>query len=448
MSATAPTTTTRPAPEGFAPKVLWMFTTLALARVLDVGTGVLTARLLGPHDRGLYSLLLTIPHTLESLLRLGVAPANIYMMCRHRVEGAFIVGNSVLLALGLGALALLALPFRDFVGDRLLAGVGGWYLTLAVLLVPFYLLSTYMTSVLHAVDRFQVVNRRTILAAALRLLGTALVLIVLQQGLFEAFLVHVVLGVLAGVWLLPVVWRVTASVRPHLGVALATVRFGLKSHVQTLVTTLHLRLDLFLVALLLGPADVAFYALATHIAELIGGIHRPVSIVLYPRLASSTEARMHDTTITVCRHVLLLETLACGAVAVGAKFAIGLLYGAEYLPAVPPLLILLPGILMMSLYNLLGRNFTSRNRQQTTIMAGALALVVNVVLNLVLIPRLGLNGAALASTVSYSLATIVLLVAFRRHSRAPLTGLVRVQRGDLDVYTRLLARLAVRPAAA
>jgi O-antigen/teichoic acid export membrane protein len=423
-----------------------MYVTLGLIRAMDVATGILTARLLGPHDRGLYSLLVMIPHTLENVLKLGIAPANIYMICRSRVPAGHVVSNSVLLALGLGAVALLVLPFRDVLGEKLLGDVDGWYLTLAVALVPLYLLTTYMTSILYALDRFKVANLRTTLSAALRLAGTALVLVVLGKGLFEAFLVNVALGALAGVWLLPVVWRITAaSVRPHLAVAAATVRFGLKSHAQTLLTALHLRLDHFLVALYLGPSEVAFYAIATHVAELLSGVHRPVSVVLYPRLAAASEARMHDTTITVCRHVLVLEALAAVAILLGARLAIVTLYGAAYLPAVPPLFILLPGVLMLSLFNLLARNFMSRDKQQITIGAGVVGLAANVGLNLALIPRLGIQGAALASTLSYSLATVILLVAFRRHSGAGLRGLVTIRRSDLQFYRKLLARVTARP---
>jgi len=450
---TAPVETTeapRSAAGGrFSADVLLVFLTMGLTRSMEVVTGVLTARLLGPHDRGLYSLLVMIPTTLESLLKLGIAPANVYMICRNRVSSAHVAANSVVLALALGAVALLVLPFHDVLGATLLDHVDDWHLTLAVLLVPFHLLSTYMTSVLYALNLFPIVNRRTILAAGLRLAGTALVLVALQKGLFEVFLVHVAVMALAGVWLVPVVWRVTAaSLRPNAAIASATVGFGLKSHLQTLLTALHLRLDHFIIAFYLGSAEVAFYAIATHIAELISGIHRPVSVVLYPRLAATSEARMHETTITVARHVLLLEAAAAIGVAVVAKWVILLLYGRDYLPAVAPLFIVLPGVLMFSLFNLLARNFMSRNQQQVTIVAGAVGLVANVVLNLILIPRLGISGAALASTVSYSLATVILLVSFRRVSGASLVGLVKVEKSDLTFYVRLLARFTARPIAA
>ena len=434
---------------GFAVNVLHMLVTQGLARGVHIATGIVTARFLGPHDRGLYSLLLMIPQTLEVLLKLGIAPANVYMICREKMNLGHVVSNSVLLAFGLGAVALLILPFGGALGEGILPNVDGWYLTVAVVIVPFYILSTYLTSILHALNRFAIANRQAVIGAVARLALTFVALVLLGHGLPAAFLVHVVIGVLASVWLLVAVRSLASpAFRPDLGVAAATVKFGLKSHAHTLLTALHLRLDHFVIAWFLGPSEVAFYAIATHIAELISGIHRPASIVLYPRLASGEATRVHDMTITVCRHVLFLESLAGIALVLGSKFMIGLLYGPAYLPAVGPLLIVLPGILMLSLFNLLVRNFMSRNKQRITIVAGIVGLVANTVLTIVLVPRLGINGAALASTASYTLTTSILLVAFRRDSGISLWEFVRVRQSDLEFYTKLLARYVARPVTA
>jgi O-antigen/teichoic acid export membrane protein len=436
-----------PRTDGFATNVLRTFATIGLARPMQVFTGILTARLLGPYDRGLYTLLLMIPYTLEGLLKLGVAPANVYMICRGKANTGQVVSNSVLLAFGLGSLAFLLLPFHERLGAALLGNVGGWYLLLAVSLVPFYLLSTYLTSVLYALNRFRTANWRTLVAAAGRLAGTFVVLVVFQRGLLEAFLVNVAIGVAIAVWLLATVFAHTSpTFRPHLGTASATLTFGLKSHAQTLITSLHLRLDLFLIAFFLGPQQVAFYAIATHIAEVLGDIHRPVSIVLYPRLAAAGDARIHETTMTSCRHVFFLELAAALTLVLSAQFLVGFLYGPDYLPAVRPLLVIVPGVVMLSVFNLLTRNFMSRNKQHTTIAAGLVGLIMNVALNLFLIPVLGITGAALASTLSYSLATFVLLLSFRRDSGIALRELVHVRKSDLEFYRKLPGKLRVRSA--
>jgi O-antigen/teichoic acid export membrane protein len=134
--------------------------------------------------------------------------------------------------------------------------------------------------------------------------------------------------------------------------------------------------------------------------------------------------------------------LAALAYVAGGPFAIRLLYGRAYLEAIRPMLLMLPGIVALSLYLLLTRNFTSRNRQQVNIVAATAALVINVGLNWVLIPRWGIAGAAVSTAVSYSTAALILLVVFARESGYGIARTLFVGRADLDGYRRLTRHLA------
>ena len=102
---------------------------------------------------------------------------------------------------------------------------------------------------------------------------------------------------------------------------------------------------------------------------------------------------------------------------------------------------------MISLYLLLTRNFTSRNRQQVNIVAAVAALGINVGLNCVLIPRWGISGAAISTAVSYSIAALILLVMFVRESGYSVGQIVLVGRTDLEAYVRRARGLVAGTAA-
>src|SRR4029077_11262335 len=120
------------------------------------------------------------------------------------------------------------------------------------------------------------------------------------------------------------------------------------------------------------------------------------------------------------------------------------LYGPRFVGAIAPMLLMLPGIVMMSLYMILTRNFTSRNRQGVNIVAAAVALSVNVGLNCVLIPRWGISGAAISTCVSYSLAALMLLVMFVRESGHSVAETVLVGRDEIGGYRPRAPRPAPR----
>jgi O-antigen/teichoic acid export membrane protein len=135
---------------------------------------------------------------------------------------------------------------------------------------------------------------------------------------------------------------------------------------------------------------------------------------------------------------------ALGFVVAGPT-AISLLFGARFTGAITPMLVLLPGIVMMSLYLILSRNFTSRNRQQVNIIAAALALGINVGTNLWLIPHWGIVGASLSSCLSYGVAALVLLVAFVRESGLSLAAVVCLRPAEVR---QMLQQLRKRPGTA
>jgi O-antigen/teichoic acid export membrane protein len=105
---------------------------------------------------------------------------------------------------------------------------------------------------------------------------------------------------------------------------------------------------------------------------------------------------------------------------------------------------MLPGIIMISLYQILTRNFTSRNRQQVNIVAAAIALGVNTTMNLLLIPRLGILGAAVSTAVSYTLAAIMLLVVFVRESGTSVRSAILIDAADLARYPRMVLAAGAR----
>jgi O-antigen/teichoic acid export membrane protein len=80
---------------------------------------------------------------------------------------------------------------------------------------------------------------------------------------------------------------------------------------------------------------------------------------------------------------------------------IRLLFGASFLPAVPALLWLLPGIVMLSVNTIYMNYFASTGMPPVTILAPAAAALFNVGLNLALIPRLGIVGASISSVAAY-----------------------------------------------
>lgn len=413
---------------------------------LGVCSGVITARWLGPHDRGLFQLLSELPTMLSNFVKLGVPQASVYYMRRRGAPVAAVASNALWLAVVLGTAAALAgWTWREWLLANVLKDAPPALVAPTLALIPFVLLQFYLLGVAQAQERFHEYNIRQIVPNLLSLAGLVLFLVILGLGLVAAVLSQAAIVVFMSLWL---AWRVHRETPMRLRVDRTLLRgmlgFGGKSYVQTLASTLHFRLDKYLIAYLLDPRHVAFYAIAANLSTLLLRVSDAGGTVLFPRLAASEQRDADAATARVCRHALFL-TAVCGlGLAAAGPFLIPLLYGRPFAAAIPALLVLLPGVLAMALYQILTRSFTSRARQEINIAAAVTALGLNVALNWILVPRWGIVGAALAHDLSYGAAAAILLVAFLRHSGFSLRQTLLVRRDDLADLRRAAGRIAGR----
>lgn len=427
----------------FIKNSLGVFGSNILVTVLGVGTSVITARVLGPTDRGLFQLLVVLlPTTLSNFVKFGIPQASVYYIRREGASPGDVASNSLWLAFGLGAVMAVVCWFgRDWMFARLLKDVPPSMLPPVLVLVPFVLLQVYFLGVLQALEKFREYNVQNVAPTVLGLFGMAIVLLWMRAGLIGAVLMQSAIIILVSIWL---AWRVHRIAPLRLGwnpgLARGMMTFGSKSYVQTLAATLHLRIDQWMIAYFLGPTEVGLYAVAVNLTSLILKIPDATGTVLFPRLAQGKESDAHAATSQVCRHTLFVTGAVGVCFLLFGGLAIRILYGAKFIPAIKPLMVMLPGIVMFSLYLILTRNFTSRAKQGVNIFAAMTGLGLNVGLNWFLIPRFGITGAATSTAISYSVAALILLVMFVRESGYTVGQTVLVRRGELKGYLRLAGR--------
>jgi O-antigen/teichoic acid export membrane protein len=412
---------------------------------IGMATGVITARWLGPHDRGLFQLLTLLPTTLSNFVKLGVPQASVYYMRRMHASASAVASNAVWTAVVMGSgLAAVCWIWRDWFLAKILTQCPESLVLPTLVLIPFALVQFYLLGVAQAQERFREYNIRQIVPNLLSLVGMFVVLIVLHMGLVGAVLTQAAIVIFMSVWLTvrvhreaPLQFRVDGELMKGM------LGFGAKSYVQTLAATLHLRIDQYLIAYLLkSPGEVAFYAIGVNLVSLLLKIPDATGTVLFPRLAGSEQRDAHLQTVRVCRNTLFLTALGVVALAIAGPIGIPILYGHKFDHAIRPMLILLPGALMMALYQILTRAFTSHAKQEINIFAAVTALCLNVGLNWFLIPRFGIEGAALANGLSYGTAAMILLVVFVRQSGHTVRETLVVGEKDLSDLARAARRVS------
>jgi O-antigen/teichoic acid export membrane protein len=200
---------------------------------------------------------------------------------------------------------------------------------------------------------------------------------------------------------------------PRLRIAQEVVVFGARGQVGNLLWLVNLRLDFLVLGALAGPAVLGVYAVASKFAELMRLPTTAANYVLYPRFARSER----PTADAELRHLLpravLATVVAAPLLALGAVTILPVLYGDAFRSAVLPACILLVGLAVEGGAAVASAYLWGVGRPGANSIAMGVGVVLTVTLDLLLIPRHGVLGAAAASSAAY-VATTTVLVGFAR----------------------------------
>ena len=199
---------------------------------------------------------------------------------------------------------------------------------------------------------------------------------------------------------------------------------------------MNLRVDLFFVNFFLSAAHAAGpYYLAIQFAETMWLPSKVISTVLLPRLAElhNEEEKRLEITPLICRLTFNFTALCSLIVALLVAFVVPLLWGAKFAPAVASLWWMLPGITLWSATRIIAYDFSARGRPELNSYLAVVVLVINIALNVVLIPRIGVVGGAISTTVAYAANTFATIFLYRQFSDLPSWKLLVLQREDFGL---------------
>ncbi len=402
-------------------------------RLLSLGTSFLTsimlARALGAEGKGAFALLLQIPALVVTLFSFGMATANAYFVGRRQRT----VGEAVADSLAVIAVATLAgVPLSALVSVIIpgLARVDPGVMLLAALAVPLSLVTLALTGVLTGLGRVESLAARQTAGAVL---GLVFVMSVFALGTLtvQSAVVIALLGNAVAVALLfGAVWPElkTSFTRPSLRRVREAAGYAGKAYLGGIAGFMDKRQDILLLGVLGTTAGVGVYSIGVTFSELLWQISGSISGPLMARSLQETESAGARVAARTSRIVAALMTASALLLGLAVWLLLPVLYGAEFARATQVYALLAPGIVVYGVGSVLWNYMMTHGRLFPRL--AVLVALLNLAGNLVLIPTLGIRGAALASTLSYSVGGVALIAAFIRMSGCSVAETLILRRDD------------------
>ena len=385
---------------------------LAGDRVLRMGIGLLVgawvARYLGPADYGTLSFALAWVALFTPL----AAPAHERMVVRALVErpeaAPAVLGSAAALRFAggvAGAAAAIAGVTLLRPGDTVALALVA-ILALVMLAQPLQVIELWYQARVRTRDAVLALTAAALVAAAIR------VALIVRHAPLAAFAwAGVADVVLAGAAVALVyqaregglvAWRVRAAE------CRALLRDSWPLVISGGMILIYMRIDQVMLRQMATPAELGAYAAAVKLVE--GWYFLPTAVVA-SAFPSIVEARLRDPAVFARRMQGLYAMMAAAAYAIAiptcilAPWLVRLLYGPGYEAAAPMLAVMVWSLLFTNLGVARGAFLTSMNWTRPYLLTVALGGIVNMALNLLLIPRWGGMGAVIATMVAYWVAT-------------------------------------------
>jgi O-antigen/teichoic acid export membrane protein len=411
--------------------------------IIALVSSIVLARFLGPEGRGLFALIILLPEWVRTLAVLGFEEANaVYAGLEPQGRRALVWQSAVIAGVVGGVSILGGIGFFVLAapGSQILAHAALWLYLLSLATIPCRLVVDYWWAILRGMNRIFLLNTVEVGTKAAALILTLAFMVGLHLDVVGAVGAYVMVHV-GSVALMVALLRVAGTWgRPAFDRVLwwRTVRFALPAHGATVAGYLNYRVDEIFIAVLLPPEQLGFYVIAVGLVERLWLLTGSVANALLPHL---TNVRERDPALVaiIARHVMVWTAGACMLVFVLADVLVQALYSSAFLPTVSPLRWLLPGIFTLSIGRVLVAELLAREKSRYTLWASGASALINIVGNLILVPRMGIAGAALASSISYT-ALSCILIRFYLLETAVSWRILLPRRSDLLPYATLWRR--------
>ena len=186
---------------------------------------------------------------------------------------------------------------------------------------------------------------------------------------------------------------------------------GRRGAISVLLVFLLLKSDLFLVNYYLGTDSVGVYRVAVNFADMMQRVPDLAGAVLLAKVVRNEDNQNLSWRVT-CWIGLFSLVCALGLGVIGGQLIS--IFFPGYEEAYEPLMWMLPGLIFLGVGSVLNTKLAGLGYPPVTQWAPAVALVLNIGLNLYFIPKIGLRGVALATSISYAFwATCIAWVFFR-----------------------------------
>ena len=384
--------------------------TKAITIITGVFSNIFLTRYLGVELKGEYTYITTVIGLLMVLLNLGIYQTYMY---QRRTNGVVVLQKYVNIFIYQFILYL-------FIAIISCSFVGNYQLKLAFIALPLEILN-YQIMMVYLVENYNERQKTLIASQILYLLLTIALYFFLPRNIVIAIVALLIKDFLCVFYSFKGLYLWNGEHGLDFNFLNETLKGGFLMMLAALMLTLNYKVDVLMLDEFTNDKQIGLYAIGVGLAEYTWIIPDAFKEVLFGKSARGNARR--DVNKSIYINLIILIPLVV-VIIVFSKIIINLLYGFEFIEAKDVTRILALGVPVMVLFKIIGIVYLSEGKYLFYTISLSVCAATNIALNYYLIPKYGINGAAVASVFSYNLCGFIFLFKYiydnRKRSRMKL----------------------------
>lgn len=404
---------------------------------LNIITGILIARVLGPASLGIYAIMWWLPSILAGPMSLGVANANLYFGAQNQKYKRPLTANSIFLSLSIFLVVFFIISLCLWFFPNLIPKEMSWvYLLIPLLSIPFRLMIMFTANLFNAWEDHKSYRNTELVQSIAYFLFCIIGVFFFHMSLWGFVLTRIGASVVACFYTLMVLSsRNAISCKIDWELLKKSVNYGLRIQINSFIRLASQNADALILLHFAGAKQVGFLNVAKSITNHIRMIPYSLATVIAPKFAQERRGGPNLASKAIKQLLLLACPIIIFLVLILGPVVV-FVYGEAYRGAIMPLQILMLSLLPISMnrivqFYLMINNYTSILIKSSFISAGFLLF-----LDFLLIPKFGINGGVFACLLSMSLETVIIMSFFLKQTRLNLRELIIPTRSDFAIFTK------------
>lgn len=395
-----------------ASNALWIIMGKIGQSVIGLIINMLTARYLGPSNYGLIAYASSIVAFVIPIMNLGFSNILVQELTNYPDEEGEIVGSSILLSIVSSCACIVCVTFYTILVDS-----GQTVTNVVVVLYSIMLIFQAMELIQYWFQAKLLSKYMSCVSLVAYIVVAVYKIILLISGSSVYFFaISNALDYFLIACLLMIFYKKLGGKRLAFSKKTAKRMFSSSKHyiVASLMVTVFAQTDRIMIKLMIDETAVGYYSAAVTCAGLTSFVFCALIDSMRPSIFShkkNGDLEGYETNIarTYCIviYLALIQSILMTAL---SKYIIGILYGASYAPAIVALQI----VVWYTTFSYMGsvRNvwILGENKQKYLWILNLGGAITNIILNFVLIPLFGINGAAVASLLTQVFTNVVMNV--------------------------------------